>query len=110
MVQTHSIGVWQKADRSMANPNSCVSTMEEPSSWVTTSAESATSLYTRSTRKGHTGCLASLSSHRYGRYGPLIKHGQHYCSTWAEQSRTSSPIVPYGLAIGRSLGTDADAI
>jgi len=46
----------------MAIAGSCVSTMEKPCLWITTSSESATSLFTQNTGKGHTGRLASVAS------------------------------------------------
>ena len=48
----------------MANAGSCMSTMEMPCFWITTSPESSTLLYTLNTGKGHTGRLASPTSHR----------------------------------------------
>src|SRR6266852_8962983 len=95
----------------MAIVGSCVSTVEKRSVWITTSPEFAALLFTRNTRKGHTGRLASLAAHRWGQYGLVIRHGQHHCSTWATQSRSSrQPLEPCGLAIGTSLGRDAGAI
>jgi hypothetical protein len=94
----------------MAIAGSCVSTMEKPCFSITASPESATLLYIQNTRKGHTGRLASLASHHSGQYGLIIRHGQPHRSTWAEQSRMSSLPLEPGLAIGRSLGTDARAI
>jgi hypothetical protein len=95
----------------MAIAGSCVSTMEKPCSWIAMPPESATCLHTQNPRKGHTGHLASLTSHRCGQYGLLIRHGQRHCSTWAERSRMSSlPLGPCGLATGKSLGCDAGAI
>jgi hypothetical protein len=67
----------------MAIAGSCVPTMEIPRSWITTSPESATLLYTRNAPKRHTGRLASLASHHQGEYD-LIGHGQvgqRHCST-----------------------------
>jgi hypothetical protein len=99
--------------RGMAIAGPCVSTMEKPCFSITASPESATFLYTKHTRKGYTGRLASLSSHRYGRYqcGLFIRHGQRHCSTWAEQSRMSCrPLESWGSAIEKRLGRDAGAI
>jgi hypothetical protein len=70
----------------MAIAGSCVSKMENPCSWITTSLESATFLYTQNTRKGHTERLASPASHHSGQHG-FIRHGRRCCITWAEQSR-----------------------
>ncbi len=73
-----------KLDRrgdSMAIAGSCLSTMEKPRLWITTSFESATFLYTRNTRKGHTGRLACLASPYLGGYVLVIMHGQHHCNT-----------------------------
>jgi hypothetical protein len=44
----------------MAIAGSCLSTMEKPCSWITTSPQSATFLYTQNTHKGYTGCLATF--------------------------------------------------
>jgi hypothetical protein len=66
----------------MAIAGSCMSTMEKNCFRITTSPESATFLYTRNTRKGHTGRLASLTSHRRGHlHGLVIGNGQPYCGT-----------------------------
>ena len=54
----------QNGDRGMAIAGSHVSMMEKPCSWFTTPSELATFLYTRNTRKGRTGRLACLASHR----------------------------------------------
>jgi hypothetical protein len=56
--------------------------MEKSRSRITASAESATFLYAQNTRKGHTGRLASLASHKW-QY--LNGHGKRDYSTWAEQ-------------------------
>ena len=48
----------------MAIASSCVSKVEEPCSWITTSPESATFLHTQNTRKEQIGRLASVASHR----------------------------------------------
>ena len=66
----------QSDDRRMATVCSCVLKMEKRCSSITTSPEPATCLYTQNTRKGHTGCLASLALHRRGPYGIIIRHGQ----------------------------------
>ena len=88
----------------MAIAGPCLSTMENPCSGITTSPESPTLLHTQNTRKGHTGRLVSLASHRLGQDVLINRHGQPHCSTWTEQSRMSSlPLSPCGLAIGRSL-------
>ena len=95
----------------MAIAGSCVPTMEKPCLCITASLGSATLVYTQNTRKGHTGRLASLASHRSGRYRLITSHGQHHRSTGAEQSCMSSlPLGSCGSAIGRSLGTDACVI
>jgi hypothetical protein len=95
----------------MAIAGPCVSTMEKPRSWINTSPETATLLFTRNTRKEHTGRLANLASHHSGLYALNIGHGQHNRSTWAEQSRMSSrPRGPCGSAMAKSLGCDAGAI
>ena len=55
---------WKQNDgRGVATAGSRVPTMEKPYSGIITSPESATLLYTQNARKGHTGRLASLSSH-----------------------------------------------
>ncbi len=59
----------------MAITGSCVSTMEKPCLWITTSPESVTSLYTQNTRKGHTGHLASPASPHSGEYVLITRHG-----------------------------------
>ena len=85
----------------MAIAGSCVSTMEKPRFWITTSTESATLLYTQNTRKGHTGRLASLASHHLGVYDPIIRRGRRRCGTRAGESRMSTqPPAPCGTAIG----------
>jgi hypothetical protein len=95
----------------MAISGSCVSMIEKHCSGITPSAESATLLRTRNTRKRHSGRLASLASHRSGQNGLDTRHGQHHRGTWAEQSRMSSlPLELFGSAMGRSPGTDAGAI
>ena len=95
----------------MAIAGSCVSTMEMPCLWITTSPGSATFLYTGNTRKRHTGRLASLASRHQGPYDLIIRHRRHHCGTWAEQSRMSSqPFGPCGMAIGERLVSDAGVI
>ncbi len=74
----------------MAIADSCVSTMEKRRLWITKSSESATSLYSQNTGKGHTGRLASLASTHPGGHIRKIRRGRHHCGTWAEQSRMSS--------------------
>src|SRR6266852_380356 len=86
--------------------------MAMPRFWITTSSQSPTLLYTRSTHKGQTGRLASLAPHRLG-WAPydLFTHTQRHCSTWAEQSRIRSlPFTTFGLENGTSLGRYAGAI
>ena len=56
----------------MATTGSCVSTMEEHYFRITASPRFATSLYTRNTRKGHIGRLASLASY-HSEHSGLIK-------------------------------------
>ena len=58
----------------MAIAGSCVPTMEKPCFSITTSPETAPFLYTQSTRKRHTGHLASFASHHQGHYGLIIRH------------------------------------
>ena len=97
----------------MASPRSCVSKVEKRCSSIVKSPESTSLLYTKNTHKGYTGRLASLTSPRWAWvwYDLNNRHGQHHCSTWAEQSCTSSrPRGPCGLAIGKSLGCDAGPI
>ncbi len=74
----------------MTIAGSCVSTMEKPCLWITTSPESATLLYTGNTCKGHTGRLASLASPHLGGYDLIIRRGRRHCGTWADQSHMSS--------------------
>ncbi len=64
----------------MAIAGSCVSTMEKPCLWITTSPESATFMYTQNTRKEHPGRLAGLASPHWGRH-VIIRRGRHYCGT-----------------------------
>ncbi len=79
----------------MAIAGSCVSTMEKRHLQITTSLESAASLYTQNTRKEHTGRLASLASPHFGGHVLNIGHGRHHCGTWADQSRMlSRPLGP----------------
>src|SRR6266403_3998787 len=94
----------------MAIAGSCVSTMENPCLWITTSPEPATTLYTQNTRKRHIGSLASLASPHLGGHDPIITRGRHCRSTWPEQSRMSSQPGPCEWAIGESLCRDAGAI
>ena len=75
----------QKENRGMAIPGSCLSMMEKPRFWITMSPESGACLYTRKTRKKHTGLPASLASCQqwhYGRINRTITHGQCLCSTF----------------------------
>jgi hypothetical protein len=46
----------------MADADSCVSKMEKRYLWVPTSPESTTVLYSRNTREGHAGRLATPTS------------------------------------------------
>jgi hypothetical protein len=95
----------------MAIAGSCVSTMEKPRFSITTSSESAALLYTQYTRKKHAGHLASLASRHCGLQRVIIRHGQHHCSTWAEQSRMlSHPGCRCKSATRRILGRDAGSI
>ena len=95
----------------MAIVGSCVSTMEKPCLWITTSPESATFLYTYNTRRGHIGRLASLASPHSGGYDLIIGRGRHYCGTWPDKSRMySQPRWTCGSAIGKGVGSDAGDI